>query len=101
MKKGRPGHVLTVLAAPGTADALARAVLRETTTNGLRVRRCGKYFLAPAQRQVDTPWGPVRVKVAEGFGLQHQKPEYEDVARLAAQQGLPFAQVARAVEALL
>ena len=41
------------------------------------------------------------MKVAEGFGLQHQKPEYEDVARLAAQQGLPFAQVARAVEALL
>ena len=101
MKKGRPGHVLTVLAAPGQADALARAVLRETATNGLRVRRCGKYFLTPSIGTVDTPWGPVRIKQAEGFGVCHQKPEYDDLARIAAAHGLPLEQVARTVEALL
>ena len=98
MKKGRPGHVLTVLSAPETADALARAVLRQTATNGLRVRRCGKYFLTPSIAAVDTPWGAVRIKQAEGFGIRHQKPEYEDVARIAREQNLPCREVLREVE---
>ncbi|HJD22019.1 MAG TPA: nickel pincer cofactor biosynthesis protein LarC [Candidatus Gemmiger faecigallinarum] len=101
MKKGRPGHVLTVLCAPDRADALARAVLAQTTTNGLRVRRCGKYFLAPSIDTVQTEWGPVRVKRAEGFGVRHSKPEYEDVARIARENGLPCADVLQAVQKLL
>ena len=36
MKKGRPGHVLTVLCRPEDEAALARQILAETTTNGLR-----------------------------------------------------------------
>ena len=101
MKKGRPGHLLTVLSAPDRVDALARAILRETSTNGLRVRRCGKYFLTPSIRTVDTAWGPVRVKCAEGFGIRHQKPEYEDVARIAREQNLPCRDVLQAVYQLL
>ena len=90
MKKGRPGQVLTVLCAPEREAELARAVLRETTTNGLRVRRCGKYYLAPRVETVDTPHGPVRVKCADGLGLSHRKPEYEDAAAAARREGLPF-----------
>ena len=93
MKKGRPGHVLTALCEPGKEGELARAILRHTTTNGLRVRRCGKYFLTPGSRTVDTPWGAVRVKTAEGFGVCHIKPEYEDVAALARANNLPLAAV--------
>lgn len=98
MKKGRPGHLLTVLAAPENTDALAKAVLTQTTTNGLRVRRCGKYFLTPSIATVDTAWGPVRVKQADGFGIHHAKAEYEDVARIAREQNLPCREVQRAVE---
>ena len=101
MKKGRPGHVLTVLCSPEHTDALARAVLAQTATNGLRVRRCGKYFLEPSIRTVQTPWGPVRIKQAEGFGVRHQKPEFEDVARIAREQGLPCGEVMQAVLRLL
>ena len=101
MKKGRPGHVLTVLCSPEHADAMARAVLAQTATNGLRVRRCGKYFLEPSIRTVQTPWGPVRIKQAEGFGVRHQKPEFEDVARIAREQGLPCGDVLQAVLRLL
>lgn len=98
MKKGRPGHVLTVLCNPDQERALAQAILRHTTTNGLRVRRCGKYFLTPGAIQADTPWGPVRVKTAEGFGITHKKPEFEDVARLAQENGLSFDAVSQAAE---
>ena len=90
MKKGRPGHVLTVLCDPEREGELARHILAQTTTNGLRSRRCGKYFLQPGQGQVQTQWGPVRVKLARGYGVSHAKPEYEDVAALARANGLPY-----------
>ena len=93
MKKGRPGHVLTVLCRREQEGEMARQVLAQTTTNGLRVRRCGKYFLTPGAGEAATQWGPVRVKWARGFGITHCKPEYDDVARLAREHGVPFQQV--------
>ena len=93
MKKGRPGQVLTVLCEPGMEQNLAQAILCHTTTNGLRVRRCEKYFLTPSSKTVETPWGAVGVKTAEGFGVCHAKPEYEDAAALARSYGLPLSAV--------
>lgn len=90
MKKGRPGHVLTVLCSVEREDEMARHVLAQTTTNGLRVRRCGKYFLTPGVRQVETRWGCAQVKTAQGFGVNRAKPEYEDTARLAREGGVPY-----------
>ena len=98
MKKGRPGHVLTVLCKPEQEAGMARRVLTETTTNGLRVRRCGKYYLEPSFGKVQTQWGEVRVKRAEGFGVTHVKPEYEDVAAIAGQQGIPYQRVIEEME---
>lgn len=89
MKKGRSGHVLTVLCPPDKEEVFARHILAQTTTNGLRARRCGKYFLTPGTEQVQTPWGGVRIKKAEGFGITHWKPEYEDVAELARKHQMP------------
>ena len=73
MKKGRAGHVLTVLCAPEKEREMARHILEQTTTNGVRARRCLKYFLTPGSETVQTQWGPVRVKLAEGFGIRHAK----------------------------
>ena len=93
MKKGRAGQALMVLCPPDLEETVARAILRETTTNGLRVRHCGKYFLTPRTESVDTPYGPIRVKVAEGWGTTHRKPEYEDVSAAARKAGVPFREV--------
>ncbi len=90
MKKGRSGWVLTVLCAPEKEQTLARAILRHTTTNGVRIRHCEKVFLRPAVTAVETPYGPVRVKTAEGFGIRHEKAEYSDAAALARKLGLPY-----------
>ncbi len=90
MKKGRPGQVLTVLCAPERKDALIRAIFAHTTTNGLRARRCAKYFLRPRTETAQTPYGPIRIKRAEGYGASHSKPEYEDAAAAARRLGLPF-----------
>ena len=69
---------------------LARQILAQTTTNGLRARRCGKYFLTPGAGRVQTQWGPVGVKLARGYGVTHAKPEFEDAAALARAHGLPY-----------
>ena len=76
---------------------LARRVLSETTTNGVRVRRCGKYFLSPGAGLVQTQWGPVKLKLARGSGITHVKPEFEDAARLARENGVPYPEVLREV----
>lgn len=90
MKKGRPGWVLTVLCAPARERELAREIFAHTATNGLRVRRCGKYFLKPGAGQVQTQWGPVGMKLARGYGVNRAKPEFEDAAALARAHKLPY-----------
>lgn len=79
MKKGRPGHLLRVLCAPESADALAAAVLRETSTIGVRRVDCARYEL---RRDVRVEGG-VRVKRSAGYGAEKSKPEFEDRARAA------------------
>lgn len=101
MKKGRAGQVLTVLCEDKDTARMAEQVLALTTTNGLRVRRCEKYFLQPSVREVSTAWGQVRVKVAESFGITHAKPEFEDVAAIARNTGLSYDAVAQAVRQAL
>ena len=75
MKKGRPGHLLIVLAPLDLADALAAAILRETSTFGVRRVDCARYEL---EREI-VP-GDVRVKVGRGYGVEKSKPEFADRA---------------------
>ncbi len=81
MKKGRPGHLLIVLAPLDLADALAAAILRETSTFGVRRVDCARYEL---EREI-VP-GDVRVKVGRGYGVEKSKPEFADRAAHAHAQ---------------
>ena len=87
MKKGRPGHLLLALAAPERADAVAAAILRETSTFGVRRTDCARYELSRAVREADG----VRVKRGEGYGAAKEKPEFDDRARAALAAGRPIA----------
>ena len=101
MKKGRPGWVLTVLCDPEQENDIIRQIFTHTSTNGLRSRLSTKYFLKPEQERVQTQWGPVGVKLAQGFGVTHAKPEFEDAAALAREHGLPYETVVEAAMRLL
>lgn len=90
MKKSRPGTLLTVICKPEDEERMAQAVMRETTTIGLRARDCRKYHLSPSVRTVETAYGPVRVKCADDFDIHKEKPEYEDVAAIARKTGQSF-----------
>ncbi|NIM01913.1 MAG: nickel pincer cofactor biosynthesis protein LarC [Acidobacteria bacterium] len=97
MKKGRPGHLLTILARPADADRLGRIVLAETPALGLRFRREHRVELERRFETVSTPFGTIRLKVGtlEGETL-NVWPEYEDCAAAARNHGVPFVQVQQA-----
>lgn len=94
MKKNRPGIQLSVLSREDRKEELAQCLFRHTTTLGIRQTEHRRYLLRREFAQTETPWGPVRVKTAEG----RFKPEYEDLRRIALEQNIPIAQVRQAAE---
>ncbi len=91
MKKGRPGHLLTVLCRPAEAVALEDILFAETTTLGVRQYECLRHKLARAEETVSTRFGPVRVKVARRADhVLRAWPEFEDCAALAREHGVPL-----------
>jgi len=97
MKKGRQGHHLTVLGRPEDLTRLARRMLGDTSTLGLRFRLEQRFELERAVRPVETRFGTVRVKVGLLDGrVLHAWPEYEDCASLAERHGAPLSDVQQA-----
>jgi uncharacterized protein (TIGR00299 family) protein len=99
MKKNRPATLLRVLCRPTDVDALTSILFAETTTLGVRKQSLTRYCLPRALRTVETPYGPVQVKVARwGDSQIKAAPEYEDCRRLAQSSGVPLREVYRAAE---
>jgi len=94
MKKGRPGHLLTVLVRPEDMERVGRLVFRETGTLGYRYRRVGRRKIGREIREVATAHGPVRVKTGIMDGeVVRSAPEYEDCLRIARASGQPLKDV--------
>ena len=95
MKKGRTGVQLTVLSSPDLVPALRDLIFRETTTIGLHWRTENKVALRREFAPVETPWGPVQMKIARwpSGEVANASPEYEDCRRLAAEHSVPLKQV--------
>lgn len=89
MKKNRQGSLLRVVARPEDQEKLVRVVLRETTTLGVRVYAAERRVQERSFVNVETPYGPVRMKVTpDGFA-----PEYDDCQALARAKSVPLKQV--------
>lgn len=98
MKKSRPGTLIQVLCRREDREALAACIFRHTTTLGIRTCACGRYVLDRTVSAVDTPYGPVRRKDAQGYGVTRSKYEYEDLARIARERGIGLAEARDLVE---
>ncbi len=93
-KKGRPAWQITVLAPPGLAPSVGQALLAHSSSLGVRHRREGRWLLPRRVQIVATPYGPVRVKVAEPPSAPARAaPEHEDCADAARRAGVPVAEV--------
>lgn len=94
MKKGRPGHVLSVLTEAVEHGPILDIIFTETTTIGVRLHRVERVKLERHVEQVKTPWGIVRRKVALWRGeVVNRSPEYEDCLEVAKKACVPVKQV--------
>ena len=98
MKKSRPGTLLTVLCKPEDRERMLRQVFRLTSTLGIRESLCRRYILRREKGYVETPYGPVGIKQARGYGVERAKPEYEDLKALAEAAGCSLDEARRIAE---
>lgn len=94
MKKGRPGTLVSVIARASDEARLASILLRETTTLGVRVHSVRRHEAGRAFDEVETPFGPVKIKLKLLEGrVAGAMPEFESVRALAAAVGASVADV--------
>ena len=98
MKKSRPAVMLSCLGRETQQEALLACLFRHTGTLGVRVTPCSRASLARSMRTTDTPWGPVRVKRSEGYGVVREKAEYEDLKAIAKKENLTLNDVRKALK---
>ncbi len=94
MKKLRPGVLLGAVAPPEREDAVASVMLAQTSTLGVRVRTERRHTLERRIETLPTTLGHVRVKTALVDGQPRRTLEYDDVARIAREQGRPISDIA-------
>src|SRR5438309_11107190 len=89
MKKGRPGHVLTVMSPPELVARLSDHLLRHSTTLGLRLTPVQRVIAERRIIEVKTPNGQSRGKVKELNGRAVDVgPEDEDCPWIARESGI-------------
>jgi uncharacterized protein (DUF111 family) len=95
MKKGRTGVQLTVLCSPERVAEMRDLIFRETTTIGLHWRVENKIALTREFADVETGWGPVKIKIARWPNGEQANatPEYEDCKKIAAEHSVPLKRV--------
>ena len=90
MKKNRPATLLTVIARPEDASELAARMLLESATLGVRMHHAERLKAGREVREIETPLGPVRVKLKTiGAEVIAVTPEYDDCRALAEKLKLP------------
>lgn len=87
MKKCRPATMLSCLCREDQREAIVRCIFKNTTTLGVREKSCRRHTLERSSYVKDGPDGPVSFKRAEGWGVLREKPEYEDMAKIARETG--------------
>ncbi|MEE4195812.1 MAG: nickel pincer cofactor biosynthesis protein LarC [Anaerolineae bacterium] len=99
MKKNRPATQFSVIARKSHESLLAEIMLRESTTFGLRVYPIYRYEAERHFETVETPYGPIQVKVKtlDGKRILFQ-PEFDDVKRVAEENGVPFLEVWNSIQ---
>lgn len=93
MKKNRPGILIHVMCSSSTKAKMVELLFKHTTTLGIREAKLDRYFLHRSIEEVDTPFGKVHIKKSHGYGVERAKYEYEDLARIAREEGLSLAEV--------
>lgn len=89
MKKGRPGHVIEVLADAALAEALGVMLMESTSSIGVRISSASRLMLPREACTIETPYGTLPAKLVRlPSGRCRTKPEYEACRKLARENGV-------------
>lgn len=96
MKKGRSGHLITVLAKPEDRRKIETLLLRETTTLGVRTYSVERLIAERefAEVKLSDSWS-IRIKIGRDMdgNVVNVQPEYADCATYADRHGMPLREV--------
>lgn len=93
MKKGRPGHKITVLVENENLDRCLNILFRETTTLGVRIYETYRKKLERLSEKIGTPWGTVQVKSYILEGKKYVVPEFEACKKIAVREKIPLMEI--------
>ena len=94
MKKQRLGTLMTVLCRPADREKMLDLIFQESTTFGVREHLSRREVLERSFREVDTPFGVVRIKIGVRNGrIVTLSPEIEDCRKCARERGVPVKNV--------
>ena len=98
MKKSRPGLLLFAACHESDREKIIKTIFKHTTTLGMRETVSNRYFLERTITTLKTRFGDIRIKKAEGFGVRHEKYEYEDLARAARENSMSIQEIKDALD---
>lgn len=98
MKKSRPGTLIRVLCSAALKEQLIRTIFLHTSTAGIRESKVIRSILNRSIIEAETPYGIVRRKEYEGYGVRRAKYEYEDLARIAKNHRISISEVLKNIE---
>lgn len=79
MKKNRPGVLLTCICPPEERDRFTVLFFLHTTTRGVRYQLYERAKLESVLETRHSSYGDIRVKKSSGYGIEKEKPEFEDL----------------------
>ncbi len=105
MKKGRSGHIITVITAPQDVSRMAHRIMEETGSLGVRVMQVKHRFIANREQKkvkvrIKGVEKEVGVKIArDALGnLLNVAAEFDDAKRVARELKIPLKEVIKLVE---
>lgn len=93
MKKSRPGTLIRVMCRPEQREAMVRLIFKYTETIGIREIATERYVLDRSIEEKETPFGRLRRKISEGYGVRRCKYEYDDLSRMAREKGCSIEEI--------
>ncbi len=94
MKKGRAGHLCTILTSPSQKDSVIQTLFRHSTTFGCRFIAKERQILDREWDSVHTEFGTVRMKIGlQGNTVVQMSIEFADAQQVATAHSLSLTEV--------
>lgn len=97
MKKSRPGTLISVMTRESDKDRIIELIFRHSTTLGVRENISRRYTLDRRIETEETRFGAVRKKISSGYGVTREKYEYDDLSRIARENGISITDVRKEI----